>query len=512
MYVVNAAEMRAIDRYTIDMLGIPGLVLMENAGREAARMIQQSYPVPCNWLILVGKGNNGGDGLVVARHLFEAGYEIHIVFAEPPERLQGEAAIQRDIVTKLGIPWSVYERETIHWHTFDGIVDALLGTGSKDAPRGSYAAMIREANRSGLPIVAIDIPSGLDADTGKVYDPCIQAVQTAALAFLKRGLVQYPGKQWAGKIEVVPIGIPDVVAKTFALQTFLLNADFLKKRMQIASLVARQPSTHKGSYGHALMIAGSQGMSGAGLLCAGGALRSGCGLLTWALPEALARQMTGHLPEAMLVGAPDDGSGNWTEGARDTLLAVSIGKTSIGIGPGIGQFPGGQQLLKDIWESVGGPLVIDADGLNLLARDFKQLPKRNSSTVLTPHPGEMARLAQLPIQAIQENRILIARTFAVEHQVTLILKGAHTLIATPEGEVFVNPTGNPGMATGGTGDILAGLVTGLLAQGLNATQAACIGAYIHGYAGDLAAHEKGMNSLLAGDILDKIGQAFQVFA
>lgn len=570
MHVVSAEEMRKLDQYTIEQIGIPARVLMENAGRETAREVihvsrqmihgqmvrQPSAGRKLHWAVLVGKGNNGGDGIVAARHLMEAQIDVLLVFADDPGRLSPDAAFQWNIAAKLGIPFVMFKAGTLDWSGFDGVIDALLGTGTRGAPREPYDELIREANSSGCPIVAVDVPSGLNADTGTVYEPCIRAMRTVTFAFTKRGLVQHPGAGYAGTVGVRPIGIPAGLADKLGVQTFLLTPEYLRQRWGepgcgghgtsvfgngqyggepldegyearefvrvrmlgssakqrhfaapgIPGLAARKPDAHKGTYGHVLVVAGSERLSGAGLLCARAALRAGCGLATWAVPQSIVRPLIGHAPEVMLAGIADGGIGGWAETAPDALLELAQSRDALVVGPGIGRFPPREaSWLRALWEGAAGPLVLDADALNIAADagDFAAWPRRRgAATVLTPHPGEMARLAGVPVHEVQRDRIALARRFAVEHEVTLVLKGAGTVVAGPDGVVYVNTTGNPGMATGGAGDVLAGMLGSLLAQGLDAAQAAACGVYWHGAAGDRAAarrHTPG--SLIAGDII-----------
>jgi NAD(P)H-hydrate epimerase len=501
--------MRKIDSYAINQIGIPGLVLMENAGRAVAEEIMRMAPVSGKrWLILAGKGNNGADGLVAARHLMEAGWLPTVVYAADPSTLTGEAAIQRDIAFRLGVRCFRYNgMDSVDWREYDGIVDALLGTGSGGAPRGAYAELITQANRCGLPIVAVDIPSGLDADTGEVYDPCIRAAKTVALAFKKRGLIQFPGAAHAGEVVVRSIGIPARVADEHGINTFELDENVLKARLGVDPAAKRAPDAHKGTYGHVLVAAGSRPMSGAGLLSATAALRGGCGLVSWALPISVAPALTGRQPELMLAGVEDGGSGDWSAVPAQAVLAHASGKQALVIGPGMGRWDGDSAWLREIWEGCASPLVMDADALNMLANapDFQDWPRRSAPTILTPHPGEMARLAKLSTTDVQRDRIGLARSFAIQNGVTLVLKGARTVCASPTGDVFINVTGNPGMATAGAGDVLAGLIGSLLAQGFSAEQAAAFGVYRHGAAGDRAAAKRpAPGSLIAGDIIAEL--------
>jgi NAD(P)H-hydrate epimerase len=511
MLLVTAEQMRKMDRHAIDTIGLPAAVLMENAGRAVAEEVLlfagEHQAVARPWLVLVGKGNNGGDGIVAARHLIEAGIGAELLYAVAPEQLEGEAALQRDIAARMGIPARQYQPGGVDWRRYAGVVDGLLGTGTAGAPREPYASLIREANACGLPVIAIDIPSGLNADTGEVHDPCIRARLTVTLAFCKSGLVQYPGAAYAGRIIVRSIGIPAGLADLYGADTWLATRETIGAVFGLALPLERPADGHKGTFGHALVIAGSGAYEGAGLLAAKAALRAGAGLVTWALPQTVARAMAGRLPEAILAGVADDGDGNWTAASAGRLTQLAESKKSAVIGPGIARFSGDAEWLRQLWTDLPIPLVLDADALNILAdsRGLSQWPSRRATAIITPHPGEMARLTGMSVPDIQRDRIGAARTLAVRHGVIVVLKGARTVTALPDGRSFVNPTGNSGMGTGGTGDVLAGLLAGLLAQGLPPEAAAVAGVFLHGEAGDRAAENRpSPASLLAGDILDAL--------
>lgn len=559
MFIVTAEQMRAVDEHTIHKLGIPAASLMENAGRAIAEEVirlcregwkegvgrspeqqggrnegnrerahtgpgdRQGYggdiiadpalvmgqPGDQQWYMLIGKGNNGGDGLVAARHLVEAGLGVTLVYADAPDALRGEAAVQRDAAAQLGIPALVHGREAVDFSRCTGIVDALLGTGSRGAPRGTYAALIAAANDSGKPIVSADVPSGLNADTGEVYEPCIQARVTVCLALLKRGLVQYPGASAAGRIVVRSIGIPARLAPEHGPSVRLLTDEVLRGALRVDTGRLRAPDGHKGTYGHVLLAAGSLPMSGAGLLSAKAALRAGCGLATWALPAALLPHVIGTVPELMLAAAADGDSGEWNAASADAVLRLAESRDVLATGPGLGRFKGDTDWLRRLWQHRDRPLVIDADALNMLADAGPTGPrdwgKRSAATILTPHPGEMGRLLGMSTPEVQRDRIGHAARYAREQGVTLVLKGARTVIATPSGEAYINTTGHAGMATGGAGDVLTGIIAGLLAQGLSAEQAAAFGVFLHGQAAERAALLRGDTaSLLAGDIMDAL--------
>ncbi|MFC3749311.1 NAD(P)H-hydrate dehydratase [Paenibacillus sp. GCM10012306] len=545
MYLVTAEQMRELDRITIDKLGIPAVALMENAGRAIAeeiielcrkrnggvagggswrtvdngtgqgvtgfdvsgdRALTLDTAAAEHWLVLVGKGNNGGDGLVAARYLREAGIAVTLVYAMPPESLTGEAALQRDAAAALGLSAAVYGQDRLDFAACSGILDALLGTGAVGAPRGAYAELIAAANASGKPIVSADIPSGLNADTGETHAPCVHASVTVCLAFLKRGLLQYPGAGAAGTVVVRAIGIPVSLAREVGLQSYWLTPEVLQAGLGVNVSRQRSPEGHKGTYGHVLVAGGTLRMSGAGLLAARAALRAGSGLVTWALPQKLMPAVIGAAPELMLAEVGGDEQGNWNAGTAAELLRLSAERDVTAVGPGLGRFQGDTGWLRTIWEGTEGPLVIDADALNILAEaDYSLWASRRGPVVLTPHPGEMARLAGISTAEVQRDRIGLAESYAREHGVILVLKGAHTVIASPDGEIYVNTTGHPGMGTGGAGDVLTGIIAGLLAQGLNAIQAAAFGVYLHGLAGERAAGLRSHPaSLIAGDIIEAL--------
>ncbi|PRO67091.1 NAD(P)H-hydrate dehydratase [Alkalicoccus urumqiensis] len=508
MYVVSREEMRAMDAHTIESVGIPSMVLMENAGREAAELAAlEAEEAGPSWAVLVGKGNNGGDGIVAARHLAALGLEPVVIFAEDPGACVGEAARQRDIMQEFAVERTVYEPGKIAWERFDGVMDALLGTGTAGAPREPYAGLIREANAAGLPVVAIDIPSGLDADTGKVYDPCIAAVKTAALAYTKRGLEQYPGRSQAGEITVCDIGIPPKTAEDFGIQTVTADALSIADRFGIDVVEPyRGADTHKGTYGHARILAGTRRMLGAGLLSSTAALRSGAGLVTWGLPDTVLASAAGHQPEIMLEALADGGTGTWENVSADEAAAFLNEGTAGAIGPGMGRWSGDTAWLQHIWENTTAPIVVDADALNILAdADWQNWKPREGEVILTPHPGEMARLSGKKTKDVQTDRIETARRFAVDHGVTVVLKGARTVTASADGFVSINTTGNPFMASGGAGDVLTGMTAAFLARGMTGEEAAVCAVYLHGRAGDQAAEQRpGSQNVTAGDIISAL--------
>jgi ADP-dependent NAD(P)H-hydrate dehydratase / NAD(P)H-hydrate epimerase len=512
MHLVTSEQMRSIDYHTIQHIGIPAAVLMENAGRAVAEevrklMMAKGSPNPKPWLILIGKGNNGGDGIVAARHLAQMNVKAELLYAVDPLMLKGDSALQRDIADRLGIASSSYAPGTVHWQSYSGIVDGLLGTGSSGTPREPYSSIIQEANESGLPIVSIDIPSGINANTGEVSGQSIRATVTVALAFAKIGLHQYPGADHAGEVVVRPIGIPEALAGKLAVNTVLSNRASILRRFGYNLPLARSSDAHKGTFGHVLIVASSLKYSGAGWLAAKAALRAGAGLVTWTMPASLVQPMIGKLPEAILLGANDSGNGSWTAASAEDVIQAAADKEAIAVGPGLGRFDHDSRWLYRIWTQTQCPLVIDADALNIMA-DADALnawERRAAPVVLTPHPGEMARLAGISTREVQRDRVGLARRLARKFGLTLVLKGARTVVALSDGEVFINSTGNPGMATGGSGDVLSGIIAGLAAQGIPLEAAAVIGVFMHGEAGDQAAAARTSTaSLLSGDIIEAL--------
>jgi hydroxyethylthiazole kinase-like uncharacterized protein yjeF len=509
MYVVTAEEMKKLERQMMEQIGIPALLMMENASRSVAEaVLREAITAGKRWLVLAGKGNNGADGVAAARHLVGAGLDVSVVYAEQPDDYcSEETALQRKFASGLGIPASVADGQPISWELYDGVIDALLGTRSKGAPRRNYASLIYQANDSGLPIISVDIPSGIDADTGEVFVPCIKAKRTVTFGFSKRGLLQFPGAVQAGQVEVCPIGIPHALAEQLEIRTFRLDERTLTERLNVQPHQVRAADGHKGTYGHVLLAAGSRLMSGAGLLCSKAALRGGCGIASLALPDRLALSLLGRIPELMLSPIGSEGAEDWSAVQPQEVTALAAGKDALVLGPGMGRWPGDSDWLRSVWEGTHCPLVLDADALNMLAaaENFSSWTVRLAPVILTPHPGEMARLAGVSVAEVQRNRVSLARSYAQQHQVVLVLKGAGTVVAAPDGAVYLNTTGNPGMATGGTGDVLAGLIGSLLAQGYNADQAAALGVYLHGAAGDRAAAKRpSPASLIAGDLIDEL--------
>ena len=529
MKVVTAAEMRQIDQDTIEGIGIPGIVLMETAGSAIVRAIEQHHPTCQRIGIFAGKGNNGGDGIVIARQLAHTGRDVHLFLVSPQESFTGEAQTNLQIAKRLtasfglqATPKGGLQIEEIPTGTgFYGtgtvpttlascelLIDAILGTGLRGTVRDPIAAIINAINRLPTPVLSVDLPSGLDADTGHPLGTCIQADRTVTIGLPKRGLLMHPGAELTGKLEIADIGFPAQVVDAQDIKVNWTSAT------QAAQWMPPRPlSSHKGSYGRVLVVAGSTGMTGAAALASEAALRAGAGLVTLATPKHLNPILEGLLPEVMTLPLPETDAGSLAVSATSAILEFAEKTKSIlAIGPGLSQHPETvsfvHHLIRENRErGLDLRMVIDADGLNALSQDRETLSLLNSETVLTPHPGEMARLTKTPIPTLETDRISTAQQFASEYGVTLVFKGAPTVISDPNGNLWVNSTGNPGMATGGMGDVLTGVIAGLMAQDISSESAAALGVYLHGLAGDIAADSSGMHGLIASDVLKVVPQA-----
>jgi ADP-dependent NAD(P)H-hydrate dehydratase / NAD(P)H-hydrate epimerase len=499
--LVGAEAMRALDRHTIDGLGVPGELLMECAGRLVAAFAENERSLAARRvLVLCGPGSNGGDGLVAARHLHLRGVPVSVVLVADGAKLRGDAARNLDRAERAGVPFA-----GPRWKAEPGdvLVDALFGTGLARAPEGDVAAAIRRANdaRPGCRVLAVDLPSGLDADTGQALGPCIEADLTVTLGLPKLGLALEPGRSRAGHVSVGRIGIADE-APGIELATTLLT-----RHGAGALLPARPAHGHKGTFGHVLVVAGSRGKAGAAALAAAGAARAGAGLVTIACPEGVQPEIAAQLPEAMTAPLEGGADGELAAGCGRALAELARGRSAAAVGPGLGRGEGVRSALRRALPALDLPLVLDADGLVAFADALELLRERRAPTVLTPHPGEAALLLGTTADALNRDRVGAARRLAERTGAVAVLKGAATVVAAPGGRVRVNPTGGPTLATGGTGDVLAGAIGGLLAQGLDAFDAASLGVYLHGLSGDLLAASVGPAGALAGEVARQLPRA-----
>ena len=514
MIVVTAEEMREMDRLTIQKYQVPSLTLMERAGEGLARAILERFGrlAKKGVLVVAGKGNNGGDGFVVARLLKKKRIPCEVALLARTEELSPDAGHKLRAFLKLR--GKVTEIDGTRLELLDQrigknavIVDAILGTGMKNEVRGLFADAMTLMNVSGLPIVAVDIPSGLDSDKGTPLGVVTQAEMTVALAYPKLGEVIYPGVKFVGELVVVDIGIvPEALAEV-APKTELLERETIRWLVP-----RREPDTHKGTYGHLLIVAGSRGKTGAAILASRAAMRSGAGLVTLAAPRSLNNILAGALIEVMTESLRDNSVGEMETLSDDDWRRLIERKNALLFGPGIGVTAATQNGLRWLLRNLAMPWVIDADGLNNLVVEIDRLRHAKTAPILTPHPGEMARLTGKSTSEVNADRIEIARAFAAENRCHLILKGARTVIATAAGKVFINPTGNPGMASGGMGDALAGILTALLGQGLTAEDAMKLGVYLHGLVGDTVAASRGAIGLIASDLIEGLPPAMRALA
>lgn len=505
MKVLTAAQMRDVDRRTME-LGIPGLILMENAGHRVVEfLIEEFSPLSGHRVvILCGKGNNGGDGMVVARQLFTRlrPARLDVVLAADPAELQGDAAANYRMLEACGCP--VQREITTEMREATIVLDALLGTGLKGPATGRMRDWIREIN-TGFPraaVVAVDLPSGLDSDSGVIPGDAVQAAFTVTFTAPKLCHVLPPACDLAGTVRVRPIGSP---ASLFEDDPSL-QLSLITPRMFRHLLGERPRGAHKGDFGHVLIIGGSRGKTGAAAMAGMAALRAGAGLVTVASAASALPVIASHAPELMTEALPEtpDGAIAAEAAAPERLARLIHLKDVVALGPGLGNQPETVEMVRNLVLTVPQPLVIDADGLNALAGcDF-----RGGNFILTPHPGEMARLSGKKTSEIQADRVGAARAYATERNLTLVLKGQRTVIAFPDGRVWINPTGTPAMATAGSGDILTGLIAGLLAQSPQHPEAAIAAAvYLHGLAGEFGAEALGEQPLLATDLLDFLPEA-----
>ncbi len=526
MKLVTSLQMKECDRRTIAGENLPapteGLILMERAGWGIFVALEQHFthlaqrPI----LILCGRGNNGGDGLVLARLLHERGLQPRAWLLADPAALSSDAAVQADRCWALGCPVEVLadaeavaERLASELRTATRypplVVDALLGTGSRGAPRGVIGAAVSMIEHlraeHEAEILAVDLPTGVNADTGEVEGEAVRAEVTVTMAYMKVGFVLHPARSYLGRVRVVDIGIPPDVEEDVGLPISLLTA-----REASRLRPARAPQAHKGQVGRVLITGGSPGLSGAPALAAEAALRTGSGLVTVAVPEGLNVALEAKLTEAMTLPCPETPTGGLSMAAAETVLGRRSTTDVWVIGPGLGRQADSLALARHLVGKAHGPLVVDADGLTALAEGTSWWRhEEDPPPVLTPHPGEMARLLGCDRLSANDRPWEIALRYAAEKRCVLVLKGAPTFVASPDGEVTINPTGNAGMATGGSGDALTGVIASLLGQGLGPAEAARLGVYLHGHAGDRALARTGPAGLLPRDLIEALPDAWR---
>jgi len=500
MKLVTAAEMRELDRRAIEKVGIPSLVLMENAGRTTYQILRREFGNTGPVAVVAGRGNNGGDGCVVARYLAQAGMAVAVFLVAARDQVQGDARINLEIAAHLGVEiMEVQEEKDLnplahHLARSGLIVDALLGTGLNSEVRGLMRQVIDEINRLRPPVLAVDIPSGLGADTGRPLGAAVRAQGTVTYGWPKIGQILPPGRDHVGRLWQVDISIPPDLAKDVPVE--------LAEAAEMRALLPPRPfASNKGTYGHLVVLAGSEGKTGAATLTSEGALRTGAGLVTLGIPASLNDILEIKITEAMTLPLPEaENARALGRKALQPLQNFLEHKTAVALGPGLGTHPETEELVRHLARHLPLPLVIDADGVNVLAGDPELFKDAAGPRVLTPHPGEMARFLGTTVPEVQADRLRTAREVAARTQAVVVLKGAQTLVADPRGWASVNSTGNPALASGGTGDVLTGLIGGFLSQKLTPWDAARLGVYLHGLAADYLTARQGP-LLIAGDLL-----------
>ena len=497
MKILDAEQMRNIDRRAIERFGVPSIVLMENAAIAVVDAIASHHPDAGRVAIVCGLGANGGDGFAVARHLENRGVVPVLIVVGERAAVKGDALVNLTVCERLGIP--IYDIrgaddvETALAHAADAdlVVDAIFGTGLNRAPSGVHADVIRGIAELRIPVLAIDLPSGANASSGEPFEPCLQAEMTVTFAAPKLCHVFEPAALYCGEVIVADISIPEIAIDDEAVTLALITPQDVQPHVS-----ARLANTHKGTYGHLGVIAGSPGRSGAAVMCARGAIRTGVGLVTVMTDPDTARLVHAGSIESMT-------------DSRGDVRAFLENKSAVLVGPGLPDDEESYARVREMVSSIELPAIIDASALNAFASRAAELNPRSLPRVITPHPGELARLLGTDTKSIGADRIGAARQAAQKTKCVVVLKGHQSLVAEPDGHVFVNPTGNPGMATGGMGDVLSGIIGALLARDTDPLDAACAGVYLHGLAGDLLAGEFGDTGLAAMELADRIPAAIQ---
>lgn len=511
MKAVTGIDMGKIDKYTIEKIGVPGIVLMENAALKVVKHIdlyieQNQIKMP-KVIIIAGKGNNAGDAFAVARHLINSGISVKIYCLFDKEKLMGDAKTNFDILQTIGADIKFVQENSGLIEFYNDVInshillDGIFGTGFKGQIKGHIAKIVEIINDNANYIMSIDIASGIEAATGKIADICIKANKTVTFELPKIGQLVYPGIYNTGHLAIEKIGMPKESIQSIELDTNLTDIEFIKSTMP-----KRKDEFNKGNCGKVVIITGSTGMAGSGCIAAKSSLRTGSGLVYIAAPASLMNIYQSVVPEAVSIGLKDN-DGIISKECTDSIFAMLKKCNVAAIGPGISTNKNLYNILSSIAQNADIPLVIDADALNVISQDTNIFKEFHKDIVITPHPGEMSRLTGLDINYIQQNRIEVAKKYACIWGVSVVLKGARTIVANKDGGIYINPTGNSGMATAGSGDSLSGIIASLIGQGVSSFEAAIVGTYIHGLAGDIAAESKGTFGLNAMDIVENIPNA-----
>lgn len=503
MQVCLAAEMRKIDKTAEELGGIPGIVLMENAALACVQTLE-TMPAPKKRAgIFCGRGNNGGDGFAIARHLINRGWEVS-VYLVCGTAFVGDALVNYEILSKMGakiievLDADFLEQEI---RLQDVVIDAIFGTGVHGEITGIAADVIHAVNQFADNVLAVDIPSGVNSDTGEICGCAVKADITVTFAAYKLGMFLFPGANCMGKIVVADISIPEYIISGQSFTRYAIDEKLVKKL-----LPDRQENSQKGDYGKLLIVGGSKGMSGAPAMAAQAALKSGCGLVTVAVPESLHDILETKVTEAMTLPLAEE-DGHFAEDAIEPILEKMQDCDALLFGPGIGRKPCIGRLLEQILRHAKIPVILDADGLYAVAKNPEILDVCRCNLIFTPHAMEMARLLGMDVDAVENSRPVVAEQYAQEKGLTLVLKGKHTIVTAPDGTQYYNRTGNSGMATGGSGDVLSGMIAAFAARGLEETDAAVLAVYLHGSAGDFAAAQYGKESMTAASIIENIHNA-----
>jgi len=500
-------QIREYDRIAIEEVGMPGPALMESAGRGISGVVAQMCKGKGQRrvAIVAGPGNNGGDGFVVARHLINMGFKVHTYLAVPRAKVNGDALLNLKILESMEP--SITQIDTLEkcgnlqeLLREDGVVvDALLGTGVSRNIEGHLGDLIDIINKAEVSVLSVDIPSGLDSNTGRPWGKAVNAQKTATLGHMKSGLVLFPGAAFAGELCVIPLGVPGFVSQKAGIDGTVISQDLVN------SCFPKRPiDSHKGTFGHLLVIAGAFGKTGAAAMVGRSAMRVGTGLVTLATTENAQPTLEAKCMEVMVESIIERVDAPLNDKVTKRIEQLIEGKQAIAVGPGLSTAKGISALVMRLLKTVEVPVVVDADGINILAKDPSGAGRITAPMIFTPHPGEMARLINKTVPFVQADRLGVARQAAKQYQVVVVLKGANTVVADPDGRVFVNPTGNSGMASGGMGDVLTGIIGGLLAQSIAPLDAALLGVYLHGLAGDRARECMGFSGLIASDVIAEL--------
>jgi len=512
MKVLNAAQMKNIDRKTIKEIGIPGPILMENAGIQIVKALRSKFPEPQREKVVVvaGRGNNGGDGLVVARHLFNQGCRPLVLLLSSKQEVKGDAALNLKIAQRLGIEifeikssktWDKHLKKILQSTL---LVDAVFGTGLSHPAKGLYAKVIKDINKSKAYKIAVDIPSGLSSDTYQIIGPCVKADLTVTLAAPKIAHVFPPAEDWVGELVVGEISVPP-----FLFEDDNLKLELVEKKDILPYFKKRKKDTHKGTYGHLFIISGSFGKTGAAVMAGKAALKMGAGLVTIGTPLSCLPVVARPMVELMTEPLPETAERTISSEALEKAIALLKDKEALLIGPGISTHKSTSEFVLSLLPKIKLPIVIDADALNILASKPQILKSLRKPLILTPHPGEFARLIRLSTRDVLERKLELVPEFSEKYGVYLVLKSYKTIISTPEGKVFINPTGNPGMATAGSGDVLSGMIASMIIQEKNLLEAILAAVYVHGLSGDIGADKLGERFLTAANLINYLPRTFK---